>query len=214
MPTGATFGPSLDLFLVNISNLPDFSSLNAFGNYYCFVLRLWILLCGSEGVIFLRQFTWLDPNYELCHACGRLGLSSRSPAVFCSVGVGFRVQPGSQVEPLSRIWAPLPGCSFLGYSPLPGLLPKVPPRRTADLPIRALPCGHSCRDPGLARRARCLPLLFLAPSYVCLLMSVPQRFQRIVFYFVHHLQLLFARGLVYQERLSPGNETLEVISYF
>ena len=33
-------------------------------------------------------------------------------------------------------------------------------------------------------------------------------------YFVHHLQLLFARGLVYQERLSPGNETLEVISYF
>ena len=115
LPTGATFGPSLDLFLVNISNFPDFSSLNAFGNYYCFVLRLWILLCGSEGVIVLRQFTWLDPNYELCHACGRLGLSSWSPAVFGSIGVCFRVQPGSQVEPLSRIWAPLPGCSFLGW---------------------------------------------------------------------------------------------------
>jgi len=64
------FGPSLDLFLVNISNFPDFSSLNAFENYYCLVLGLWILLCGSEGVVFLRQFTWLDPNYELCHACG------------------------------------------------------------------------------------------------------------------------------------------------
>jgi len=61
----------------------------------------------------------------------------------------------------------------------------------------ALPCGHSCGNPGLTRHARCLPLLLLAPSYICLLMSVPQCSQRTGLYFVHHLQLLFAGGLVY-----------------
>lgn len=141
-------------------------------------------MCGSEGVIFLRQFTWLDPNYELCHACGRLGLSSRSPAVFCSVGVGFRVQPGPRWS-LCRGYGPLPGCSFRVTSCL-GSFPRFLPGGQ-QIPIRALPCGHSCRDPGPRPPRRCLPLLFLAPSYVCLLMSCLSA-QRIVFYFVHHLQ--------------------------
>lgn len=108
------------------------------------------------------------------------------------MGVCSRVQSGSQVEPLSRIWAPFLGSAFPGQSLLPGLLPEAPARRTVEFPIRVPAAWPALRSQ--LRRPRTHPPRSLPPgSYShprpvsgCLLTSFPQSFQRIVLHFVHH----------------------------
>lgn len=90
--------------------------------------------------------------------------------------VCFRVQSGSQVEPMWRIWAPLPGCSFLGYSLLPGLLPEVPPGGQRIFPSERQLLGPALwsqlRKPrthpprSLPPALTSSPILYL-PAYVC-----------------------------------------------
>ena len=81
--------------------------------------------------------------------------------------VCFGVQSGSQVEPLSRIRAPLLGLLFRVSLSCLGSFPRLLPGGQQSFPsecqLLGPPCGHSCGDLGLARHACCLPVLIPTP---------------------------------------------------
>lgn len=105
---------------------------------------------------------------------------------------------------MSRIWAPFLDVRFWVTLRCLGSFPRFLPGGQQIFPSEPCPVVTATGAQDSARRARCLPLLFLAPSYVCLLlMSVPQALSANCFYFVHHLQLLFAKGWFIRTSL-PG----------